>query len=205
MSKKILNFLLYFIFIGLWAGSLLTIALLSENQGVKIALGVLMSLSCIGFAVCWQFYRHSQRCVQRLHLTTIIYNALTNYQEIHLFDESGKTLFSTHSHLYPHKKEFLRRLMLRMQASPESARFKKWVEEHYPGETLLISGANGLGQGQRRWIATVIPVDPLAAKGKHLLLTTLTEVTHYLEGYQNLKDNYQRLEAFLDHAPLGIF
>ncbi len=205
MIRKIFNGLSIALFTGLWIGTFSIILLFSDNLWVRTAVAVLFLLSLLTLFWGVQLYRHDKKNRHHTSLNKVIYDTLSQHQEVHLFDESGKTLFSTHPHLYPHKKEFLRRLMMRMQASPESGYFKKWVEDHYPGQTLLISGANGLGQGQRWWIATVIPVDPLIVRGKHLLLITLTEATSHLEGYHHLKDNYQRLECFLDQSPVGIF
>ena len=205
MASRQLAYLLSFIGIILWGGSLFSIATLADDYRITIALGILCVLSLVGVGLYVFFQRFHKKRLHETNLTAIIHNTLANYHEVHLFDETGKTLFSTHSHLYAHKKEFLRRLMLRVQASPETARFKKWLEDHYPGEILLAEGGDALGQQQRWWLAHVSPIDPLLVGGRHLLLVTMTEVTKYLAPHQQLKVAYDQLETFLDSAPFALF
>ncbi|RZI45741.1 ATP-binding protein [Candidatus Finniella inopinata] len=205
MASKRLAYLLGFVGIVLWGGSLLAIATFSDDYRITIALSVLGALSLVGMGIYFFFQRFHNNHLHKTNLTAVIHNTLANYHEVHLFDETGKTLFSTHPHLYAHKKEFLRRLMLRVQASPETTRFKKWLEEHYPGEILLAEGGDGLGQQQRWWLAHVSPIDPLLVGGRHLLLVTMTEVTKYLTPYHQLKAAYHQLESFLDNAPFALF
>ncbi|NBV29746.1 ankyrin repeat domain-containing protein, partial [bacterium] len=41
-------------------------------------------------------------------------------------------------------------------------------------------------------------------EGKNLLLITVTEITKYLDGFTQLKNNYTQIESFLDKAPFSI-
>jgi two-component system cell cycle sensor histidine kinase/response regulator CckA len=204
MSYRQLTFFISLVLAVLWGGSFFTIGFLSDDQRIIIALIVLMAISLFVIGILWQLQRRYSQKTYQSNLNTIVYNILANYHEVHLFDETGRTLFSTHYHLYPNKKEFLRRLMLKVKVSPDASRFKKWVEEHYPGEILLGSGIDGLSKQQRWWLANSEPVDPLLVEGRYLLLVTLTEVTKYLDHYQQLKLSYQRLEDFIDQAPFAL-
>ncbi|MCX7338861.1 MAG: response regulator [Alphaproteobacteria bacterium] len=156
------------------------------------------------FIVLGAQHNHKET-LQQLGLIQAISATLSQNQEIAVFDEKGKTLFTTHPHLYQHQKEFLRKLLMKVTPSNESVTFKQWVEDHHTGEVLLVGGGNGLGQQQRWWRAEVSPIDPLTVGGRHLVLVSLTEMTKYFDGYSQLKQNYHQMEKFLDFAPFGIF
>lgn len=188
----------------LWVGSLLTIGFLAEDQRVIIALIALIVASFLAIGIFLQLQRRYIQRIYQANLNSIVHNVLANYHEVHLFDEAGKTLFSTHPHLYPNKKEFLRRLMLKVKSSPDASRFRKWIDEHHPGEILLGSGSDDSGKQQRWWLANSEPIDPLLVEGRYLLLITLTEVTKYLDHYQQLRLSYKRLEDFIDQAPFSL-
>lgn len=189
----------------LWIGSFLAIIHLSESNKIIIALlSILAIVSLLGVSLHLYFQRHYTQTIEHSKLLSLLYSSLANYHEVHLFDESGKTLFSTHNHLYPNKKEFLRRLMLRVHAGSESSRFKRLAEDHYPGESLLSGRGDNVGQQKRWWLAHVSPLDPLLVNGRHFLLITLTDITNPFKNYQQLLSNYQYLEEFLDQAPFAL-
>ena len=145
--------------------------------------------------------KHLSQHAQLIRTTA---SALGYHHEIIVFDDNGQTVFTTHPHAYPHKREFLRKIMLRISATPEAAQFKLWVDECQPGVCLLVGGGDGLGQQKRWWLAHVSPLDPLQMNGKHFVLVTLTDVAAYLDGYDQTRQNYKQLENFIDNAPFGI-
>lgn len=145
--------------------------------------------------------KHLSQHSQLISTTT---NALGYHHEIIVFDEAGQTVFTTHPHAYPHKREFLRKIMLRTSPTAEATQFKLWVDECQPGVCLLVAGGDGLGQQKRWWLSHVSPLDPLKMNGRHFVLVTLTDVTSQLDGYDQVKGNYKQIEDFVDNAPFGV-
>ena len=162
---------------------------------------------CAGFFVAILIHNDRRlltRLMKQTHLVRTTAIALGHSHEVIVFDENGGTVFTTHPHAYPHKHEFLRKLMLRVAPTSEANQFKQWVTECQKGVCLLEGGGNGLGQQKRRWLAHVSPLDPLQMNGRHLVSVTLTDVTMYLDGYDQSRQNYRQIEQFIDSAPFGI-
>lgn len=191
--------------IMLWLICLGCIAFWANHTIVWGSLIGIVALSGIAIIVFFQLQQKYTRLSQEMDTVKAAFSAISQNYELAAFDEYGKTLFTTHPHAYPHKKEFLRKFMMRVNPSMESVAFKEWVEDHQPGEALLVGGGNGLGQQQRWWLTHVLPMDPLLLGGRHFLLASIIEITSYLDGYTQLKKNYSQLEAFLDAAPFAIF
>ncbi len=191
--------------VALWLICLVCIAFWSSHPVVWGSLIGIVALSGIAFIVFFQLQQKYIRLSQEMNTIKAALSAISQNYELVAFDEYGKTLFTTHPHAYPHKKEFLRKFMMRVNPSTESVAFKEWVEDHQPGEALLVGGGNGLGQQQRWWLTHVFPMDPLLLGGRHFLLASIIEITNYLDGFTQLKKNYAQIEAFLDAAPFAIF
>lgn len=202
--KRISITITYCLIISIWITCSLTIALHAEHPlawGGLIGLTILIGINAIVF---FQLRSKYARLKEEMRTVKAVLSTLSGTCELAAFDENGRTLVTTHPHAYPHKKEFLRKFMMRVTPTSESSSFKEWVEVHEPGEALLVGGGNGLGQQQRWWLTQVHPVDSLLVEGKHLLLTTVTEITKYLDGFTQLKNNYAQIESFLDKAPFSI-
>lgn len=168
-----------------------------------IALGILFVGLLVAFLTLHDrlLLKHLSQHAQLIRTTAA---ALGYHHEIIVFDENGQTVFTTHPHAYPHKREFLRKIMLRISPTAESAQFKLWVDECQPGVCLLVGGGDGLGQQKRWWLSHVSPLDPLKMNGKNFVLVTLTDVTSHLDGYDQVKSSYKQVEGFIDNAPFGI-
>lgn len=208
MSTKITNVTLTCLIV-LWlllVGSTIYGALIThENSWFlwSIAFGVLFVGLLVIFLALHDrvLLKHLSQHAQLIRTTAA---ALGYHHEIIVFDENGQTVFTTHPHAYPHKREFLRKIMLRISPTAEAAQFKLWVDECQPGVCLLVGGGDGLGQQKRWWLSHVSPLDPLKMNGKHFVLVTLTDVTSHLDGYDQVKNNYKQIEGFIDNAPFGI-
>ena len=168
-----------------------------------IASGILFVSLLISFLTLHDRHllKHLSQHAQLIRTTAA---ALGHHHEIIVFDENGQTVFTTHPHAYPHKREFLRKIMLRISPTAEATQFKLWVDECQPGICLLVGGGDGLGQQKRWWLSHVSSLDPLKMNGKHFVLVTLTDVTSHLDGYDQVKNNYKQVEGFIDNAPFGI-
>ncbi len=194
----------YCLIIFIWFACSFSIALHAEHPlawGGLIGLTILIGISALVFFQLRSKYVHLK---EEMRTVKAVLSTLSSTCELVTFDENGRTLVTTHPHTYPHKKEFLRKFMMRVTPTAESSSFKEWVEVHEPGEALLIGGGNGLGQQQRWWLTQVHPIDSLMVEGKNLLLITVTEITKYLDGFTQLKNNYTQIESFLDKAPFSI-
>jgi two-component system cell cycle sensor histidine kinase/response regulator CckA len=208
MSIKITNITLALL-VALWTlivgTSVYSAFISSENQWLLwlVAFGLIF-LGLFGAFLTFHdrhFLKHLSQHAQLIRTTA---GALGNNHEIIVFDETGQTVFTTHPHAYPHKREFLRKIMLRISPTAEASQFKLWVDECQPGACLLVGGGDGLGQKKRWWLSHVSPLDPLKMNGKHFVLVTLTDVTAYLDGYDQTRKNYKQIENFIDEAPFGI-
>jgi len=187
-----------------WATCLFIIALHATHPLIWASLLGIMILTVVGTLVFFQLRVQNEQLSREMDVMGAVLSTLSHSCELVAFDENGRTILTTHPHAYPHKKEFLRKFMMRINSSPESTSFRERIETHEPGEALLVGGGNGLGQQQKWWLTHVLPVDPLLVEGRHLLLATITEVSRYLEGYSQLKKNYAQIESFLDQAPFAV-
>jgi two-component system cell cycle sensor histidine kinase/response regulator CckA len=169
-----------------------------------LSLSVIAFLTIIFIVFLSQSLKQQYYYEQRLRQLQVFSSVAAEFGEVIIFDEMGKTVYTTHPHLYPHQKEFLRKVLARVSSLPETAMFKKWVEEHHTGEIILSGGGDGLGQQKRRWLARVQAIDPTLMRGENYILVTLSDLTPYLEGFHQLKESYGHLERFLDEAPFAL-
>jgi len=208
MSTKITNLALI-VLTSLWALlvgiAIYAAVILHENQWLLWILAFSIMFAGVLFAFLTLHDRHLLKHLsQHAQLIRTTAAALGYHHEIIVFDENGQTVFTTHPHAYPHKREFLRKIMLRISPTEEASQFRLWVDECQPGVCLLVGGGDGLGQQKRWWLSHVSPLDPLQMNGKHFVLVTLTDVTQYLDGYDQTRHNYKQIENFIDNAPFGI-
>ncbi len=205
MSTKITNITLTCLIV-LWlllvGGTVYSALILHENSWIlwSIAFGILFVGLLVAFLTLHDRHllKHLSQHAQLIRTTAA---ALGYHHEIIVFDENGQTVFTTHPHAYPHKREFLRKIMLRISPTPEATQFKLWVDECQPGICLLVGGGDGLGQQKRWWLSHVSPLDPSKMNGKHFVLVTLTDVTSHLDGYDQVKNSYKQVEGFIDNRP----
>lgn len=204
MSKK--SILSSFAFLGfLWLVSLafLGFSLKAPLEWVAFIVLGLTSFFFIGYL--YQVINQQGRIENEINLHHVFSSTLSEFEEVSIFDEQGRTVLTTHPHLYPHQKEFLRKTLMKISSSAEAKRFKKWVEEQHSGEVLLSGGGDGLGQQKTRWLARTQTVDPTLVHGKNMVLVSIINLTKYLDSFHQLKESYKHLEGFLDKAPFGFF
>jgi two-component system cell cycle sensor histidine kinase/response regulator CckA len=203
--KSMLTVFMNVTFFFLWAMSLGCLAFFADNT---VQWGGILSLALLSIVTGGVFWRLNQKMAHlksQLTLARAITQGISQNHELVAFNEQGQTVYSTHPHLYPTQKEFLRKLMARVNPCSEALVYKQWLEEHHKGEVLVMGGGNGLGLQQRWWLANTIPLDPVLLGGADYQMAILTEVTRYLDGYHQLKQNYTQIETFLDYAPFGLF
>ena len=188
----------------IWSCCFTYLVLSSQEPLQWIGLSIIAFLTIIFIIFLSQSLKQQDSYEQRLRQLQIFSSVASEFAEVVIFNDAGKTIYTTHPHLYPHKKEFLRKVLAKVSSNVESATFKKWVEEHHTGEIILSSGGNGLGQQRRRWIARVRSIDPTLMRGENFVLVVLSDMTTYLEGFHKIKQAYNSLEVFLDNAPMAL-
>ncbi len=189
----------------LWIVSLGCLAFFAENTIQWGGILGLTLLSGVGAVFFWRLNQKVGYLKNQLTLARAITQGISQNHELVAFNEEGQAVYSSHPHLYPTQKEFIRKLMVRVNPCSESLTYKQWLEEHHKGEVLLSGGGNGLGLQQRWWLAHAIPLDPMLLSGADYHMAILTEVTRYLDGYSQIKQNYNQIESFMDQAPFGLF
>lgn len=170
-----------------------------------VSLIIITLVSFLIVAYLFKVDRQQHRLNEQIRLHHVFAATLSEVEEAIVFDEQGRTVFTTHPHLYPHQKEFLRKFLLKVKSSPEKHRFKKWVDEHLSGEVILSGGGDGLGQQENRWLVRIHAVNPTHVRGQNMILISIVDLTRYLGGVQKAKENHQQLEMFLDNAPFAFF
>jgi two-component system cell cycle sensor histidine kinase/response regulator CckA len=204
MSQK-LKMVAVFLIALAWSSCFFYLAYTTSMLFQWISISVLALLTMFFMLFFLQMIKQKHALEERIKRLQIYSQTFSEFADVAVFDEYGKTAFTTHPHLYPNQKEFLRKILLKIAPSLEAATFKKWVEEHHSGEIVLSSGGNGLGQHQRKWLARIRLIDPVLMKGQNNILVVLMDLTSYLDGLKQIKDQYSQVENFLDHAPFGIF
>lgn len=203
MSGKIKNPIIIFL-IFVWCCAFFFLAYFSNDTIQWLSLSVIAFLTITFIVFLTQSLQQQGLYEQQLRHLQVFSSIAASFSEIAIFNEFGKTVYTTHPHLYPHQKEFLRKILLRVSPSPETALFKKWVEEHHTGEILLSHNGDSLGQQKKRWLARVQAIDPTLLGGKNYIFVMINDLTNYLEGLHQLKESYTHLENFLDFAPVSL-
>ncbi|CAO5682624.1 MAG: Sensor histidine kinase RcsC [Holosporales bacterium] len=203
--SKTTKYVTFLIISVLWGVCFLYLTYTSLEPFQWLALFTIGFLTILFFIIFLSVLKQQNSYEERLRRLHVYSSAFSEFADVCVFDEHGRTVYTTHPHLYPHQKEFLRKILLKVAPSSEAATFKRWVEEQHSGEVILSSGGDGLGQQQRRWLARIRLIDPMQMEGQNYSLVVLMDLTAYLDNVKQLREQYDQLETFLDHAPFGIF
>ncbi|MBP9752973.1 MAG: response regulator [Proteobacteria bacterium] len=202
---KTTKYMTFFLISIIWGLCFFYLTYTSLQPLQWLALFTIGFLTILFFVIFLTVLKQQNSYEERLRRLHIYSAAFAEFADVCVFDEHGRTVYTTHPHLYPHQKEFLRKILLKVAPSPEAATFKKWVEEHHSGEVVLSSGGDGLGQQQRRWLSRIRLIDPMQMGGQNYILVILMDLTSYLDNLKQIREQYDQLENFLDFAPFGIF
>lgn len=170
-----------------------------------------LSLVMIGLvsvaAMAYWVYTNRQQNIdkQKLKLVHAGISALTPTIEAAIFDDSGKSIWTTHPNTYPNQEEFLRKVLARLEPTPEAAQLKSMMEGRLRGEILVKGGGNGLGKDQKWWLMATAPLDMGGGYfGRKGLITVFRDITSHFASHNQLKHNYAALESFVDRAPVAL-
>lgn len=132
--------------------------------------------------------------------------SLSFNHELAAFNENGDIIYTTHPQLYSDKDSFFRSLMSKITASQDFQKFYKLFEKRQNYNTLLSGSGSGLNNQFKKWIitGTFLNENDSLIDGT-ISLITLTDVSKQFYESEKISINYEKLEKFLDHFPLGIF
>ncbi len=166
---------------------------------------VMIGLVSVATMAYW-VYANKQQTIykQKLKLIHTGISTLTPTIEAAIFDDSGKSIWTTHPNTYPNQEEFLRKILTRIEPTPEAAELKSMIEGRTRGEILVKGGGNGLGQDQKWWLMSAAPLDMGGYFGRKGLVAVFRDITSHFTSHNQLKHNYTALESFVDRAPVAI-
>ena len=167
---------------------------------------VLLVLLGIFVTVYFRTRRDLQYANYFLNVVRAVSKALAKHHEITAFDESDDIIFTTHPQLYGNKEEFIQNLSSRVNASANFSNFLQFFETSSPCNTLLSGSGSGLRNQFKRWIATIALVDAEDSEiDESVSVITISDASRQFTESERTSANYEKLENFLDHFPLGIF
>lgn len=126
-------------------------------------------------------------------------SALAPHIESVAFDGQNKVIWSTHLNAYPSLTEYIRKLMMRIADPGLAEKIKSMIENRQRGEVLFNTGGNGLGADQRWILFSLSPFE------KNSFVTVLRDLTVHFDSYNQLRQQFDQLQLFVDQAPFGIF
>lgn len=156
--------------------------------------------------MAYWIYANKQQNIykQKLKLIHAGISTLTPAIEAAIFDDSGKSIWTTHPNTYPNQEEFLRKILNRISPTPEAVYLKSMIEDRLRGEVLVSGGGNGLGQDQKWWLMATAPLDIGGYFGRKGLMAALRDITPHFATHNQLKHSYAALESFVDKAPMAV-
>jgi hypothetical protein len=89
---------------------------------------VMIGLVSVATMAYWVYANKQQNIYkQKLKLIHAGISTLTPAIEAAIFDESGKSIWTTHPNTYPNQEEFLRKILNRIAPTPEAAELKAMI------------------------------------------------------------------------------
>lgn len=132
--------------------------------------------------------------------------SLSLNHELAAFNEKGDIIYTTHPQSYSDKVSFFQNLVGKITASQDFQKFYKLFEKKQNHNTLLSGSGSGLNNQFKKWFVTETFLDEDSSLiDEAISLVTLTDVSRQFLESEKVLINYEKLEKFLDHFPLGIF
>ncbi len=96
--------------------------------------------------------------------------------------------------------------MSKITASQDFQKFYKLFEKRQNHNTLLSGSGSGLNNQFKKWLVTETFLNENDSLiDESISLVTLTDISKQFWESEKIAMNYEKLEKFLDHFPLGIF
>ena len=141
-----------------------------------------------------------------LNIIRTVSKALCKNHEIIAFDQSDNVVYTTHPKLYHTKQEFIRFMIAKIKSCLNCQSFCDMIEKNKNGSELIEGLGNGLSNHSKKWIASCSVVDEEESLIDGIVsVVSVTDATKYIEDFEKLQRNHEKLEHFLDNFPFGIF
>lgn len=141
-----------------------------------------------------------------LDIIRSVSRSIANNHELVAFDDNGDIVYTTHPKAYFNKESFFQNLTSRITASQNFQKFYNLFERKQNYTTLLTGSGSGLQNQFKEWLITGTFLDEASSLiNEPLSLITFTDVSKQFSESEKVAINYEKLENFLDHFPLGIF
>lgn len=190
---------LFAIFATLWVAAFTYLGLHIQEVSLASSLLLLGIITFLGLIYWIRVVYLNRNYAQLIKSLNMAQASVAPTIETVTFDNNGKVLCSSHPNSYPNVMEFMRKILSRVNDTEQASQIQHLIENRQRGEILFCGGGNGLGQDEKWWIFTISPFD------KSSFTIILRDVTNHYEGYNQLKNNHQQLQQFVDKAPFGIF
>ncbi|MEI8294948.1 MAG: ATP-binding protein [Alphaproteobacteria bacterium] len=150
----------------------------------------------------WYYRSRVQKNKETTQLLRSLLVHLGTYNEIILIAPNKKTLWTTHPNTYPNLNEFMRKFFARVSPTPAASELRHLIDHALAGSVVLESLEGNTSKKPQKLLVRIIPCE--TTQEIEGIIITITDMTSYLEGYDHLKKDYQRLVQFLDQAPIAL-
>lgn len=155
---------------------------------------------------CYKSFQKNKTLNYYLDIIRTISKSLATNHEITAFNSDDEIIYSTHPHLYSTKDEFFRNLISKVTSSNEFKNFYKYFDAKKPYGVLLNESESGIGNQFKKLAAFCSVVEEQDSLiGENVSVVSLTDVSKHFSETEKIVKNYEKLEAFIDNFPFGIF
>lgn len=180
--------------------------ILVSYQFLGISMIVLCGIILILFILLYKTKQNLNKSNYFLDIIRSISKSISKNHELAAFNENGDIIYTTHPQLYSDKNSFFQNLMGKVTASQDFQKFHKLFEKGQNHTTLLSGSGSGLNNQFKKWFITETFLNKSDSLiNEDISLVTLTNVSKQFSESEKVAINYEKLEKFLDHFPLGIF
>lgn len=180
--------------------------ILVSYQFLGISMIVLCGIILILFILLYKTKQNLNKSNYFLDIIRSISKSISKNHELAAFNENGDIIYTTHPQLYSDKNSFFQNLMGKVTASQDFQKFHRLFEKGQNHTTLLSGSGSGLNNQFKKWFITETFLNKSDSLiNEDISLVTLTDVSKQFSESEKVAINYEKLEKFLDHFPLGIF
>ncbi|MHA1558635.1 MAG: ATP-binding protein [Alphaproteobacteria bacterium] len=183
------------IIFSLWGSCVVVLGTYIKYELISILAFFFLNLLSLSFILLLLFNgQRTKRIVNKMKLIRCILHSLKSYDEIFVFNNEGKVIFTINSNVYANIKDFIKDIFARFASFTEIKDLKAWLLQNVPGEFFITD------KKQSYWIFKRV-----FYTSSKLTFFSISDISSYFSPYQKLKKQYKHLEFFLDQAPFGLF
>ena len=187
---------------AVWGLSYITIGLQSSSPLEWTCLVGLGMSSFIIIGYCIYRTRGQQLLSQKYKILNSILSTMGNNCEIIVFNDKGKTIWTSHPNAYPSVEQFMRKLLLRVTASSELDKLQKLIEKNFSGDVLLSNKGN---VSEPRWYSVQVRhLDLSIGFRRRNRIIILNDISNHFKETKVIQQNYNSLQNFVEKLPFGL-